>query len=122
MKRLAIAVALAVSSGALAQDPRGRPGEPGYAIPRSSSDSGSSARPIEPGMPFRGEVQAIDRISGSITLKHGPIGLLGVSAGTTDYPVKDSAMLGRLKVGDEVRFGAARQNRSLVITNIAPAN
>ncbi len=86
MRQLTIALALVVSSAALAQnDPRARPNEPGYTVPRSPG----AARPMEPGQSFRGEVQAIDKTSGKITLKHDSIVALGVPATTTDYPVKD---------------------------------
>jgi Cu(I)/Ag(I) efflux system periplasmic protein CusF len=114
-------LALAASScAALAQgDPRGAPGEPGYAVPKSSS---SAPRPMEPGRYFRGEVKAVDKASGTITLRHGPITSLGVPATTADYAVKDSALLERVKVGDEVRFVAVLQGRSLLVTNIEPAN
>jgi Cu/Ag efflux protein CusF len=122
MKQLTIALALVVSSAALAQqnDPRYRPNEPGYTAPRSPNSG--AARQMESGQSFRGEVQAIDKISGKITLKHDSIGALGVPASTTDYAVKDSSMLEHVKVGDQVRFSAVLQGRSLLVTNIAPAN
>ena len=119
MKLLAIALALALSGAALAQDDlRARPNEPGYTVPRAPA----AARPMEPGQSFRGEVQAIDKASGTVTLKHDSIGALGVPSGTADYSVKDSSMLERVKVGDRVRFNAVLQGRSLLVTNIAPAN
>jgi Cu(I)/Ag(I) efflux system periplasmic protein CusF len=120
MKPLAIAVALMVSSAALAQLGARTPDEPGYTVPRTGD--GQAARRPEPGQSFRGEVQAVDRTSGIITLKHDSLGALGVPARTTDYPVKDSSMLEHLKVGDRVRFSAVLQGRSLLVTNIAPAN
>ena len=118
MKQLMIALALVVSSAALAQIGPRSPNEPGYTVPRSPE----TARPIEPGQSFRGEVQAIDKMSGKITLKHDSIGALGVPASTADYPVKDSSMLEHVKVGDRVRFSAVLQGRSLLVTNIARAN
>jgi Cu/Ag efflux protein CusF len=121
MKKLTISLALAVSSAALAQnDPRGLRGEPGYTVPRRADSA--PKREMEPGQSFRGEVRAIDKASGKITLRHGSIVALGVPASTTDYAVKDSSMLEHVKVGDEVRFSAVMQGRSLLVTNIAPAN
>jgi Cu/Ag efflux protein CusF len=121
MNQLTIAFALVLSSAALAQDdPRARPNEPGYTIPRGGDSR--AGRPMERGQSFRGEVQAVDKASGRITLKHDSIGALGVPASTTDYAVKDSSILEHVKVGDQVRFSAVLQGRSLLVTNIAPAN
>lgn len=119
MKQLTIALALAVSSAALAQnDPRGLPNEPGYTVPRAPA----RAAKMESGQSFRGEVRAVDKASGKVTLKHDSLGALGVPASTTDYAVKDKSMLEHVKVGDQVRFNAVLQGRSLLVTNIAPAN
>ena len=122
MKQITIALALVVSSAALAQyDSLGRPAnEPGYSVPRSPDRP--AAKPMEPGQSFRGEVRAVDKASGKVTLKHDSIMALGVSASTTDYSVKDKSMLEHVKVGDQVRFSAVLQGRSLLVTNIAPAN
>ena len=120
MKQLAIAIALMVSSAALAQSGASAPNEPGYTVPRSGDSQ--AAKRMEPGQSFRGEVQALDKASGTVTLKHDSIAILGVPARTSDYPVKDSSMLEHVKIGDRVRFGAVLQGRSLLVTNIAPAN
>ncbi len=120
MKRQTIAIALLVSSAALAQPGARSPNDPGYTVPRAPETQG--AKPMEPGQSFRGEVQAIDKAAGKITLKHDSLGALGVPASTTEYSVKDSSMLERVKVGGRVRFSAVLQGRSLLVTNIAPAN
>lgn len=120
MKPLAIFLLLAVSNAALAQVGASSPNEPGYTVPRSGDSS--LRKPMEPGQSFRGEVEGIDKASGRITLKHNSIVTLGVPARTTDYAVKDSSMLERVKVGDRVRFSAVLQGRSLLVTDIAPAN
>lgn len=44
----------------------------------------------------------IDAATGRITLKHGPIANLGMSAMTMAFPVKDPTMLKGLKEGDQV--------------------
>src|SRR5258706_1150464 len=121
MRLLLMALTLALSSAALAQvDPRAGEREPGYSIP-GSRDSGAGRR-LEPGRSFRGEVQGVDKISGTVTLRHGPIGALGIPARTMEYEVKNGSLLEHLKVGDEVRFVAVMQGRSLLVTDIAPAN
>ena len=122
MKRLAILLGLAFSTAALAQYvPKVGTGEPGYTIPKPySSEEGN--RTMEAGTSFRGEVEGIDKVSGTVTLKHSSIGILGVPGGTKDYAVKDSALLDKVKVGDRVRFQAVMQGRSLIVTSLAPAN
>jgi Cu/Ag efflux protein CusF len=119
MKRLAFVVALAVPSGALAQQQS--PNEPGYTIP-GASGSGNRPRLTEQGRSFRGEVKDVDKVSGTVTLRHGPIGSLGVPEGTKEYQVKDASMLAHVKAGDAVRFGVILQGRSLLVTHIEPAN
>jgi Cu/Ag efflux protein CusF len=47
--------------------------------------------------PVPAEVRKIDAATGKITLKHGPIANLGMSAMTMAFPVKDPAMLKGLK-------------------------
>jgi Cu(I)/Ag(I) efflux system periplasmic protein CusF len=120
MRQLTIAIALMVSSAAFAQMGARSPNEPGYTVPRAPESS--ATRRLEPGQSFRGEVQAIDKASGTVTLKHDSIAILGVPARTSDYSVKDSSMLEHVKIGDRVRFSAVLQGRSLLVTNIAPAN
>ena len=113
--------AITACQSALAQDPRARSSnEPGYTAPRSYTNERSA--PMEPAATFRGEVEGIDKAAGTITLKHGSIDVFGVPARTMDYAVKDSALLERVKVGERVRFNAVLQGRSLIVTNLAPAN
>jgi Cu/Ag efflux protein CusF len=120
MKNLTVVLGLAVSSAALAQlDPLGKRNEPGYSAPGRVE---TPSRPMETGRSFRGEVTAVDKGSGRVTLKHDSIDALGVRATTSDYAVKDSSMLENVKAGDQVRFSAVLQGRSLLVTNIAPVN
>jgi Cu/Ag efflux protein CusF len=120
MKQLTLAVALTVSGAALAQIGARDATEPGYTVPRAGNSE--APRRMEPGQSFRGEVRGVDKASGRITLRHDSLGALGVPASTTDYSVKDSSMLEHIKVGDRVRFSAVLQGRSLLVTDIAPAN
>ena len=54
-----------------------------------------------------GEVRKIDKATGKITIKHGPIRNLDMPPMTMAYPVKDKAMLDRLKPGDKIKFEAS---------------
>src|SRR3954462_14944366 len=119
MRRLAMALLLAVPAAALAQtSPMGKEGEPGYSVP--GGPKRERAKLSEPGRAFSGEVMAVDAVSGTVTLKHGPIEMLAVRGGTAEYPVKDVAKLQGVKVGERVRFNAVLQGRSLLVTDIVP--
>src|SRR5436190_12793647 len=118
MRRLAIALLLAVPAAALAQGPQGGENQPGYSIPGGVKRE--PAKLSEPGRAFSGEVMALDAVSGTVTLKHGPIDMLAVRGGTAEYPVKDVSKLQGVKVGERVRFNAVLQGRSLLVTDIVP--
>jgi Cu/Ag efflux protein CusF len=114
----------ALSGTAFAQLPypgARNPNEPGY-TPPGVHDSGASREPIGLGTAYRGQVESIDKVTRTVTLKHDAIGTLGVPSGTAEYPVKEAPQLEQIKVGDRVRFNAAIRGRSLLITHIAPAN
>jgi len=118
MKYLALVLAFSVPAAALAQL-QNRPDEPGYTAPIPPG-SQERTRPLGPGRSFSGLVEGIDKATGTVTLRHGPIDMLGVRAGTSEYEVKDASLLQRLKVGDRVEFNAVLQGRSLQVTHIAP--
>ena len=115
---VALAVAPAVTSTALAQNPMTGP------IQSNAPFIGSrEPKPLdEPARTYRAEVRGLDKVAGTVTLRHSAIDILGVPGGTKEYEVKDGSMLERVKVGDPVRFNAVLQGRSLLITYIAPAN
>ena len=50
--------------------------------------------------PVAAEIKKIDRHTGKVTLKHGPIENLGMGAMTMAFPMKDPAVLKNFKVGD----------------------
>ena len=81
-----------------------------------------SAAAAKANAPFaEGEVRKIDVEQGKITLKHGPIDNLGMSAMTMVFRVSEASMLAKLKVGDKVKFKADRVNGAIIVTEIAPA-
>ena len=53
-----------------------------------------------------GEVRKIDKGTGTVTLKHGPVPNLDMPPMTMGYRVKDKAMLDQLKPGDKIKFEA----------------
>lgn len=52
--------------------------------------------------PVAAEIKKIDAKAGKVTLKHGPIENLGMSAMTMAFPVKDRASLTSFKEGESV--------------------
>ena len=67
----------------------------------------------------RGEVRKVDRDSGKLTLRHGEIKSLDMPPMTMVFVVQDKAWLDGLKVGDQLRFKAARVRGQITITEIA---
>lgn len=87
------AVALVLATGAAL---------PGIAAPMEGMDMKPAAGVKKSPQPVPAEVRKVDAAGGKITLKHGPIANLGMSAMTMAFPVKDPAMLKGLKEGDHV--------------------
>ncbi|SOY62211.1 conserved exported hypothetical protein [Cupriavidus phytorum] len=52
--------------------------------------------------PVAAEIKKIDAQAGKVTLKHGPIENLGMTAMTMAFPVKDRASLKNFKEGESV--------------------
>jgi Cu(I)/Ag(I) efflux system protein CusF len=65
-----------------------------------------------------GEVKRVNEKRKEITIAHGPIPSLAMDAMTMAFPVKDPAMLKRVKPGDKVRFQAEMIDKEAVITRI----
>ena len=71
-----------------------------------------------------GEVRRVDKETGKVTLKHGPIktDTLDMEPMTMVFQVKDKAMLDAIKDGDKVKFRAvADEGGRMTITEIKPA-
>jgi Cu/Ag efflux protein CusF len=64
-------------------------------------DMKPSAQSTQP-QPVAAEIKKIDPQAGKVTLKHGPIENLGMSAMTMSFPVKDRMTLKNFKEGDKV--------------------
>jgi Cu(I)/Ag(I) efflux system protein CusF len=68
-----------------------------------------------------GEVRRVDKSTGKITLRHGPIKSLDMPPMTMVFQAGDPAMLDRIKQGDKVRFAAEEKSGAYVVTRIEPA-
>ncbi|WP_407672036.1 copper-binding protein [Noviherbaspirillum soli] len=65
-----------------------------------------------------GEVRKIDRSTGKMTIKHGPLANLGMDAMTMVFRVSDKAMLDQVKVGDKINFVAEEPNGQLTVIRL----
>ena len=68
-----------------------------------------------------GEVRRIDKQQGKVTLRHGPIPSLDMGPMSMVFRVKDPTMLDRLKVGQKIRFEAAKVDGELTVMRFEPA-
>nr|WP_315594267.1 copper-binding protein [uncultured Cupriavidus sp.] len=75
---------------------------PVFAANMDGMDMKPAAGATKVPQPVPAEIRKIDAATGKVTLKHGPITNLGMSAMTMAFPVKDAAMLKGLKEGDQV--------------------
>lgn len=68
-----------------------------------------------------GEVRKVDTAQRKITLKHGEIKNLDMPPMSMVFAVKDPALLGKVKVGDKVRFAADKVDGTYTVTAIEVA-
>ncbi|HET9025608.1 MAG TPA: copper-binding protein [Burkholderiaceae bacterium] len=68
-----------------------------------------------------GEVKRVNTDTKKITIAHGPLKAFDMPPMTMAFPVKDPALLGKVKAGDKVRFGLEKAGEDLVITRIEAA-
>lgn len=108
-----VLAASALAAGAQAQMKSGH--DHHAAAPAASTGAAKPAEFSE------GEVRKVDMDSRKITLKHGPLKNLDMPAMTMAFQVADMAMLGKVKVGDKVRFVAANPGGKLTLTDIQVA-
>ena len=106
---LAVSLGLALSLGAIAGCDRDTKQQAGTnttdsALPKSS-----------------GEVRRVDKSSGKVTIKHGPLDNLGMPAMTMVFGVKDAAMLDQMKEGDKINFVAEKVNGAYTVIETEPA-
>ena len=65
-----------------------------------------------------GLIQQIDKERGSVTIKHGPLQGLNMSAMTMTFLVKDKAMLLNLQLLQKVDFELTHDGKNYLITHI----
>lgn len=100
----------------------------GLAVAQSASGHGhgnhgvASAATTATAEMSQGEVRKLDVEQQKVTLKHGPLKSLDMPAMTMVFQATDQArsMLGKLTVGDKVRFTATNPGGKLTVTEIQP--
>ncbi|MEI2415812.1 copper-binding protein [Orrella sp. JC864] len=86
-------------------------------IPLRAQAAEPATQPAAASASASGEVRRVDAAGGRITIKHGEIKALDLPAMTLVYQA-DPALLAKVKPGDQIRFTAARQGTSYVVTEI----
>lgn len=66
-----------------------------------------------------GEVKKVDKDTGRLTIKHGPLENLGMPGMTMVFGVKDASVLEALKAGDKIKFVAEKIEGRFVVTQLA---
>jgi Cu(I)/Ag(I) efflux system periplasmic protein CusF len=67
-----------------------------------------------------GEVKKVDKSTGKITIKHGPLTKLEMPAMTMVFRVADPTMLDQVKPGDKIKFDADKVKGALTVVAIQP--
>lgn len=71
------------------------------------------------GVLIDGQVTKVDPSAGRITIKHGPAPSLGMDEGMTmNYKAEDPKLLGSVKAGDRIKFGADQVNGQYTVKRI----
>lgn len=116
MKRISILLAVFVASA-------------GFFATAASAESAmpnmnanSAVTPGTDAQESSGEVKKIDKETGKITIKHGPLQNLGMPAMTMVFRVKEPGMLDKVKEGDKIHFVAEKVNGALTVIKLEPAN
>ena len=91
--------------------------QPAPAGDHASHHSGQAAgQPVS-----EGEVRKVDLAQGKVTLRHGPLVNLDMSAMTMVFTVPDKKLLEGLKAGDKVKFTADKKDGTYIVTHIEVA-
>lgn len=63
------------------------------------------------------EVRKLDKETGKVTLKHGPIKSLDMPSMTMVFNIKDKVLLDKIKAGDKIKFSAVKEGSQYVVTD-----
>lgn len=85
------------------------------------ADAKKDTTMVAPAEMADGEIRKIDIDNKKITIKHGEIKSLDMPGMTMVFQVKDTALLGKAKVGDKILFKVEKAGSAIVVTDIQPA-
>jgi Cu/Ag efflux protein CusF len=66
----------------------------------------------------QGEVKKVDKDTGKLTIKHGPLNNLNMPGMTMAFKVQQAAMLDQVKTGDQIRFRVESLNGTYTVTKL----
>ncbi|HEX5737389.1 MAG TPA: copper-binding protein [Hydrogenophaga sp.] len=89
--------------------------------PASPHTAAPAAAPSDALPMTEAEVRRVDTTANKISLKHSEIKNLDMPPMTMVFQVSDPALLGKVKVGDKVRFTAAKVNGAYTVMSLEPA-
>ena len=90
----------------------------GFALQPAGSAGTAAPVTAQAGDVVRGEIRKIDREAGKLTIRHGEIRNLGMSAMTMVFQAAKPEMLDAVRVGDQVNFTATSDNGKLMVTTL----
>ncbi len=90
----------------------------GHAQPSTAVDTAVAAVAGQAIAMSDGEIKKVDKDTGRLTIKHGPLENLGMPGMTMLFGVKDAAMMDAVKAGDKVKFVAEKVGGRLVVTQL----
>jgi len=112
MSRLLTGVLLlAMGTGAVVAD--SMPAMPDHHSVQPTTSTSASSTDTAP--QTDGEIRKVDTAAQKLTVRHGPIVNLGMSAMTMVFRVKDPAFLTMVKPGDKVKMTVERVDGALTI-------
>lgn len=77
-----------------------------------------STQATAPASMSTGEVKKVDKSTGKMTIKHGPLENLGMGGMTMAFRAADPSMLDKVNVGDKIQFVAEQPNGQLTVTKL----
>lgn len=92
----------------------------GCSLAANAVAAAPASAPAEAAM-SSGQVKKVDKDTGKITIKHGPLDNLGMPAMTMVFHVADPAMLEQVKPGDKIAFIAEKKNGVLTVVKMEAA-
>ena len=68
-----------------------------------------------------GTIRKLDKTAGKVTIAHGPLENLGMPSMTMVFKVAGNASIDKVKVGDKIRFVAAKVDGAFAVTELETA-